>query len=238
MARVLTEDWVARNMYCPICGNKMLHQYEANRPVADFRCDKCRNDFELKSKESSRGELGNTINDGQYDKMIERITSNENPNFFFLTHSDYRVNNLILIPKHYFVPSIIIKRKPLSGSARRSGWTGCNIDLTGIPESGKIFIIRNQKAEDMEKVKALYHKTLFLKDTGTKHRGWILDVLMCIEQIHTRDFTLDDVYNFAPQLQAKHPDNNFIHAKIRQQLQYLRNEGCLCFTSRGHYRKL
>ncbi|MCF0194645.1 MAG: restriction endonuclease [Bacteroidaceae bacterium] len=73
IARVLTEDWVSRNLYCPICGNPILCQYEANRSVADFYCQSCQNDFELKSKEKRDGELGKVINDGQYDKMIERI---------------------------------------------------------------------------------------------------------------------------------------------------------------------
>lgn len=101
VARVLTEDWIARNMYCPICGNLVLHRYEANRPVADFYCEECRNDFELKSKENVGCKFGNVINDGQYDRMIERIISDQNPNFFFMHYANYKVCNLILIPKHY-----------------------------------------------------------------------------------------------------------------------------------------
>ena len=49
--RVLTEDWVKRNQYCPICGNDILNNYDANKPVADFYCSDCQSDFELKSKE-------------------------------------------------------------------------------------------------------------------------------------------------------------------------------------------
>ena len=40
-ARVLTEDWLERNMYCPICGAPILTHFEANRPVADFYCKDC-----------------------------------------------------------------------------------------------------------------------------------------------------------------------------------------------------
>ena len=86
IARVLTEDWVARNMYCPICGAPVLTQYEANRPVADFCCHKCNSDFELKSKERRSSGIGDLIADGEYSKMIGRITSLNNPNFLFLTH--------------------------------------------------------------------------------------------------------------------------------------------------------
>ena len=33
-ARVVTEDWVERNMYCPRCGSGHLEHLKANRPVA------------------------------------------------------------------------------------------------------------------------------------------------------------------------------------------------------------
>ena len=49
-ARIVSEHWVADNLYCPICGNITLYQYEANKPVADFLCRECSDDFELKSK--------------------------------------------------------------------------------------------------------------------------------------------------------------------------------------------
>ena len=34
--RVITEDWVDSNMFCPYCGNKYISHFENNRPVADF----------------------------------------------------------------------------------------------------------------------------------------------------------------------------------------------------------
>lgn len=121
--RVITEDWVYRNMYCPRCGFSHIERFENNRPAADFFCPNCGNQYELKSK---RGKLGNKITDGAYDTMIDRIIGSDNPDFFFLTYSEteHRVNNLILILKHFFVPDIIEKRKPLSPNARRAGWTG------------------------------------------------------------------------------------------------------------------
>ena len=84
--RILTEDWIEKHQYCPICGNVVLKHFTANKPVADFYCDKCSSQFELKSKESKSGQLGKQINDGAYHTMIERITSFDNPNFFFLTY--------------------------------------------------------------------------------------------------------------------------------------------------------
>ena len=81
IARVLTESWVLRNIYCPNCGEVSLNEYENNKPVADFYCAKCAEDFELKSKS---GSFVSRIIDGAYSTMIDRINSDNNPNFFFL----------------------------------------------------------------------------------------------------------------------------------------------------------
>ncbi|MDR3653431.1 MAG: DpnI domain-containing protein [Paludibacter sp.] len=236
IARVLTEDWVKMNSYCPCCGNLMLNDFENNRPVADFFCNNCDEEFELKSK---NGNFSNTITDGAYSTMIERINSNQNPNFFFLTYTNnWTVNNFVLIPNHFFTPSIIIKRKPLAETARRAGWIGCNIDISNIPESGKIFIIKECQEIDKHKVVDDYSKTKALKTTNLESRGWIMDVLNCIGKIHSDSFSLNDIYFFENELQLKHPDNKFVKDKIRQQLQYLRDKGFVEFTTRGNYRKI
>ena len=66
--------------------------------------------------------------------MIQRINAVNNPNFFFMQYgkTDLRVKNLVMVPKHFFVPDIIEKRKPLAETARRAGWVGCNIVLKNI----------------------------------------------------------------------------------------------------------
>jgi type II restriction enzyme len=51
-------------------------------------------------------------------------------------------------------------------------------------------------------------------------------------------FNLEQVYCFENALSKKHPDNRFIKAKIRQQLQLLRDRGYIEFLERGVYRKL
>lgn len=236
IARVLTENWVKENSFCPCCGNVYLNDFENNKPVADFYCSNCKEEFELKSK---NGLFSNIITDGAYSTMIERINSNHNPNFFFLTYSkELSVNNFLLIPNHFFTPNIIEKRKPLSVNARRAGWVGCNIDISNVPESGKIFIVKNQKEVDKQQVIANYSRTKSIKTTNLESRGWIMDILNCVEKINAVDFTLNQVYQFEKELQKKHPENKFVKDKIRQQLQYLRDKGFIDFTTRGNYRKV
>ncbi|MEA1981549.1 MAG: DpnI domain-containing protein [candidate division Zixibacteria bacterium] len=107
--RVLSEDWVKREVFCPACGKNLIN-YENNRPVNDFFCPSCSEDYELKSKKIS---FGNKIVDGSFNKMIEKVQKNISPNFFLMNYNtiNYSVTNLFIIPKHFFVPEIIEKRK-------------------------------------------------------------------------------------------------------------------------------
>ena len=236
IARVLTENWVKQNSYCPCCGNTLLINFENNRPVADFYCGQCSEEFELKSK---NGKLSKTIADGAYSTMIQRINSNENPNFFFLTYSkNWAVNNFLLIPKHFFTAEIIIKRKPLSSTAKRAGWVGCNVDISNISDAGKVFLIKDSKLIAKNVVETFFKKTLFLKEKDTETKKWILDLLNCLDAIKKETFTLQDVYDFEEKLKHKHPNNNFVKDKIRQQLQVLRDKGIIEFVNRGHYKKI
>ena len=59
--RVITEAWVNENMFCPYCGNQYIYHFENNRPVADFFCPSCREEYELKSKGTS---ISRKVNDG------------------------------------------------------------------------------------------------------------------------------------------------------------------------------
>lgn len=232
--RVMTEDWVNKSVFCPNCGSA-LNRFENNSPVADFYCKKCAEEYELKSK---NGELAKKIVDGAYSTMIARLKSDNNPNFFFLTYdkSTLEIRNFLTIPKYFFVPAIIEKRKALSPTARRAGWVGCNIDMSNIPEIGKIFFVQDGVPKSKDEVLEHWSKTDFVKATeNIETKGWLLDVLMCVEKIKKEEFSLDDIYAFEGYLKVKHPSNNYVKAKIRQQLQFLRDKGVVDFVGRGRY---
>jgi len=234
IVRVLSEDWVAKQSYCPNCSAQPLIEFGNNQPVADFYCGSCSEQFELKSK---KAKLSNIINDGAYKTMLARINSDDNPSFFFLTYSpEFTVNNFLIIPKQFFKPEIIIKRKPLAATAKRAGWVGCNIDLRQVPESGKVFLVKDKTVIARDTVTQQFQKTLFLREQSITSRGWTLDVWQCIDRLDDK-FNLKQVYAFADELQGKHPDNNHVKDKIRQQLQVLRDKGIIEFLGRGYYRK-
>jgi type II restriction enzyme len=234
--RVLTEQWVDDSIFCPNCGQLNINKYPNNRPVADFYCSNCSEDYELKSKKDT---LGAKILDGTYRTMLERLKSSNNPNFFLLNYNlaNLEVINFLVIPKHFFVPEIIEKRKPLALTARRAGWVGCNILLQNIPQSGRIFYIKNRKTENKQNVLRNWQKTLFLRESNKAElRGWILDIMNCIDDLGKKEFSLNEIYNYENSLSRKHPKNRHVKDKIRQQLQFLRDKNYLKFLDRGQYK--
>lgn len=237
IARILTEKWVQENAYCLSCGYSQLSAFENNRPVADYFCSHCNEEFELKSKVGTK--VGAKIVDGAYSTMIERINANNNPNLFFMNYSniDWKVINLIIIPKYYFISEIIEKRKPLSITAKRAGWIGCNINISKIPEVGRVYLIKDASIINKNEAYEKWQQTCFLKSQSIEARGWLLDLILCIEKIPDSTFTLTQVYSFEAYLQQRHPNNNHVKDKIRQQLQTLRDKGVIRFLGNGKYIK-
>lgn len=234
--RIMSESWVSENLYCPSCLATNLSSFNNNNPIGDFFCAKCSEEFELKSKS---GIFGSKIVDGAYSKMIERISSANNPNFLFLNYSqEYKIRDLFLTPKHFFIPEIIEKKNPLSQNARRSGWIGCFINLSRLPNLGKIPIIHNSEIIDKKLVNNKWKESLKINKEANTSKKWIFDVLSLIENLSNDNFSLNDIYKYDRFLSVKYPDNNNIRPKIRQQLQKLRDLGYINFIGNGQYERV
>jgi type II restriction enzyme len=102
---------------------------------------------------------------------------------------------------------------------------------------GKIYLIKDSVIINKNQVQEKWQQTCFLKSQTIEARGWLLDLILCIEKIPDRIFTLAQVYSFAGYLQQMHPNNNHIKDKIRQQLQCLRDKGVISFLGDGKYIK-
>jgi type II restriction enzyme len=234
--RVMSEEWVGRQAFCPNCGEISIDKYPNNSKAADFFCQNCQEDYELKSKSSA---LGAKIVDGAYHAMIERLRSATNPNFFLLSYDPrkFDVSNFLVIPKHFFVPQLIEQRRPLPPHARRAGWIGCTINLQSIPDSGRIFFVKSGSVQSRDSVLAEWRRTLFLRsEKDLTSKSWTVDVMNCVERLGKHRFSLADIYAFEGELRGKYPNNHHIREKIRQQLQVLRDNGYLEFSGRGQYR--
>ncbi len=234
-ARVITEAWVLKEIYCPSCGEN-IYGYDNNRPVADYHCKKCVEDFELKSKQ---GRIGKKVSGGAYSQMIKRINSPQKPNFFFMGYlvEPWNVNDFFIVPKHFFISEIIEERRALSENAQRAGWIGSNILFSKIPKAGQIFYVENGNEIPKEKVLEKWQRTIFLKEIkNTKSKGWIFDIMNCIDSLDKKEFLLLDIYSFESDLSVIHPENKNIRPKIRQQLQFLRDKKYLKFLGDGLYK--
>jgi type II restriction enzyme len=187
--------------------------------------------------QESKGKIRNE-GDGAFKTKCERLAASNNPNLFLMNYDlkSLAVVNLFIVPKHFFVREIIEERKPLASTARRAGWIGSNILLSQVPEAGKIHIVKGSVIRPKDAVLEEWQKTLFLRDQSLEARGWLLDVMKCVESLGKRDFTLDEVYAFERHLGDRYPGNQNVKPKIRQQLQYLRDRGFIDFVSRGNYR--
>ena len=214
--RVISESWTQKNIFCPNCGSNIIN-LENNKKVSDFLCEKCLENYEQKA---SQKKFQGKVVSSAYKTIVARLSSMDKPHFFFLHYliKNYFVNDFFVVPKYFFIPEIIEKRKALKKTAKRAGWVGSYILFS--------------KKEVLEK----WQKTAFLKDVKKDElRGWILDIMNCIDALNKKEFTLQEMYNFEPDLKMIHPENKHIKDKIRQQLQFLRDKGYVSFVGSGKY---
>jgi type II restriction enzyme len=258
-ARVVTEFWGEHNLYCPNCSSPKLNRLSHNTKASDFSCPKCQFWYQLKGQKTR---LGNSVTDGAYEAMMSAIRNDETPNFYFMQYdlATWSVKNLLLIPTFAFPPSAIIKRNPLSATAQRHGWIGCNIALNRIPIEARIAVVTENRAAAESEVRAKFKRVKPLQDIAVAQRGWTLDVLNIVRRLSfnvgdevTRlksksainqrfltssptTFRNEDVYAFERELESLHAGNRHIRDKIRQQLQVLRDTGFLIHAGRGEWR--
>ena len=178
----VTEAWGADNFYCPNCSSPKLDWLKPGTKANDYRCPSCKFWFQLKSQKTR---IANSITDGAYKAMMDAIREDRSPNFYILHYdlATWTVRNLLLIPHFAFPPSAIIKRKPLSATARRAGWVGCNFDLTRIPVEARIAIVANSEVASETVVREKFRRVKPLKDVSIKDRGWTLDVLNIVHRV-------------------------------------------------------
>lgn len=200
--------------------------------VADFHCGRCDERFQLKS--SSHG-FSRYVLDGEYSTQIESMKRGTYPSLLLLSYQACKVEEVTAIHRACIIPDYIIRRKPLSATARRAFWQGCNIAIFQMPSIAKIdLVVESMKTPSALVVEKWKNAESLLK-TDVPKRGWLADVLKCVEG-QLKSFTLQDLYSSSEEeLQRKHPENKNVRPKIRQQLQYLRDLGFVEFVKPGVY---
>ena len=110
------------------------------------------------------------------------------------------------------------------------------INICQVPQEGRIFLVRNRAACAMNTVSAQYRRFAFLNQTDWQSRGWMADILACVNRLAKPEFTLNEMYAFEEELGRLHPQNFHLRDKIRQQLQILRDHHIVSFVGRGIYK--
>lgn len=234
IARRVTEAWGSENLYCTACESSRVSPTPNNFQAVDFHCIACDAKYQLKA---SRRWDERRVPDAGYDAMMKALRSDIVPNLLVMQYSDdWVVRNLLLVPSFFFSPASVQKRKPLGPGARRAGWVGCNILLSKIAPIGKIRLVTNGIAASPMEVRTNYETVRPLASVQAGIRGWALDVLNIVHLLKKNEFELSDVYNHEDELVAIYPNNRNVRAKIRQQLQVLRDFGLLEFLGNGKYR--
>jgi type II restriction enzyme len=87
IARVVTEDWAARNLYCPACEASSVVQSIANTHAFDFACGSCETTYQLKAGKN----WSERIPDAGYEAMIRAIKSDRVPSLLVMQYDhDWR----------------------------------------------------------------------------------------------------------------------------------------------------
>ena len=237
-SRVITETWASKNLYCLNCNVERIEAHQPGKRVEDFLCPSCDRRIQLKA---SRGGHATRVSNSAYEPKMEAIYDNSAPDYAFMGFDPdrWRVRDLFIVPGHFLTPNVVEKREPLSSDARRSGWVGSNILLDNIPEAGRIDLVDAGVAVSKDEARKQFDETAFLSELGSETRDWTTAVMDCIDELPVRPggrFELSDVYQFEDRLAEMYPDNDHVRAKIRQQLQVLRDEGHLEFLGDGEYR--
>ena len=236
-ARVATETWVADNLYCPACASPHLEPTPTGLAVADFACPRCGERYQLKSK---RGRLGSRVSDAAYSEALRAVERNAFPHLLLMEYGRIPgpVSTLQAVPGAFITPAALEARKPLSATARRAGWIGCNIVIAHVPRAARVDIVAQGHGRSISQVRQEWCKWNFLKTRDVLTRSWFNEILKRVEELGVAEFRLEDVYAFEEDLARLFPRNRFIRPKIRQQLQVLRDRGFLEFRERGRYRYL
>lgn len=104
-------------------------------------------------------------------------------------------------------------------------------------EKSRLNTSRNKQVGELASLFAIEHGFAELpkpKPTTSDLTGWLK---LVYESIPEGEFTNDDIYKHQDRFQARYPANQNIQAKIRQQLQVLRDIGLIEPLSRGVWQK-
>lgn len=230
--RIATEGWTAANLFCPHCGGR-LKPFPASTKSRDFYCFGCGEQFQLKSSGKA---FKSSILDGRYEITLRSVEDGLFPSLLLLRYDSHSwsVEDTFAVHRAWITPKCV---EPMKQLTQRPGYRLCNLRLDLMPQVGRIVIIRNGRVVARNEVQRLWSTSQKVVKLTARKRGWLADLIRCVERVNPI-FSIDDVYDFKSELSRAHPENHNIEAKIRQQLQVLRDLEMVEFVKPGIYRRL
>lgn len=132
------ENLVAKKVRCPACqrSERTLRLLPANFKCADLICDFCGYLSQVKtSRVKNVNQLPKQILGAAWKPQIERMEKNIYFSLYFVLVDNEKNSAIYYLPKEQQSREIFIPRKPLSESAKRSGWQGYFINLEQVKKS-------------------------------------------------------------------------------------------------------
>ena len=128
------EDYVKNKVKCNRCNNNNFEKYKTNEQSKDLICISCNQKYQIKAKCVTHKQVDNikytkqfkTIG-GEYSTTLRNINDKIDYLIVLYEKQSYKIINILYITNENINSKCIIPRKPLSLTAKRAGWQGCNI---------------------------------------------------------------------------------------------------------------
>jgi hypothetical protein len=130
VARVAVEAWVGRNIDCWRCGSSLL-LVPPNTQLMDAVCREAGHEVQVKAFAHV---VGDRLVGAAFGPMERRLAERALPDYLLVSYD--RPRSVVLLAEFVDGASLIgdrlTARKPLGDGARRAGWVGATIDVSGL----------------------------------------------------------------------------------------------------------
>tara|TARA_Y100000389_G_scaffold103271_1_gene100160 strand:- start:1199 stop:1702 length:504 start_codon:yes stop_codon:yes gene_type:complete len=128
------EEYIKKNMKCVRCENINFEKCKTNEKSKDLICLECNQKYQIKAKCGTEKQIEKIIHNkkfktigGEYSTTINNINQNIDYIIIIYKKTSYEVIKMLYIKNEFINTECITPRKPLSLTAKRSGWQGCHI---------------------------------------------------------------------------------------------------------------
>jgi type II restriction enzyme len=133
------EYYIKNNINCVRCNNINYEKCKTNEQSIDLICKSCDQNIQIKAKSTTQTQVNNIKNTnsfktigGEYSTTLKNVDKRIDYFIILYEKQSYRIINILYIKNENINSDCILPRKPLSITAKRAGWQGCNIVFNNI----------------------------------------------------------------------------------------------------------